>query len=251
MRLQCLTRPSTCLNGLMPTQPIAIARRFNGPASSGNGGYVCGLLAREIEGPSTVTLRAPPPLETPLTLERDGGRVRLMYESAVIAEAEPAAFDLVAPPAPTLTQAQAARARYRGLLHHRYPTCFTCGTGRPLYDGLEIYTGPVEEAPMVACTWIPAADLADDTGCVASEFIHAALDCPTYWALPRAGDMAALLARLTSSIDAPLPRVGETMVVAAWPISSEGRKHRGASAVYTADGALIARAEALWIEPRA
>jgi hypothetical protein len=108
----------------------------------------------------------------------------------------------------------------------------------------------VDGASVVACTWTPALDLANEDGRVASAFIHAALDCPTYWALPRAGDMAALLARLTSSIDAPRPRIGETLIVAAWPISSEGRKHRGASAVYTAGGALIARAEALWIEPR-
>jgi hypothetical protein len=59
-----------------------------------------------------------------------------------------------------------------------------------------------------------------------------------------------LLARLTSAIDAPLPRAGEELIVAAWPISSDGRKHRGATALYHADGRVIARAEALWIEPK-
>ena len=48
-----------------------IARRFNGPPGSGNGGYVCGLMANLIDGPSEATLRAPPPLEKPLSLERD------------------------------------------------------------------------------------------------------------------------------------------------------------------------------------
>jgi hypothetical protein len=228
---------------------LTIARRFNGPANSGNGGYVCGILAREFAGPSQATLRAPPPLETPLQIERADGGVRLMHEGAAIADAAPAAFDLVAPPAPTLAQAEAARARYRGLLDHRYETCFVCGSQRPLRDGLEIYTGPVEGAPMVACTWTPASDLAEN-GRVAPQFLHAALDCPTYWALPRAGDMAALLARMTSAIDATPPRIGETLIVAAWPIVSDGRKHRAASAVYTGDGAVIARAEALWIEPK-
>jgi hypothetical protein len=85
---------------------------------------------------------------------------------------------------------------------------------------------------------------------VAPEFIHAALDCPSFWALPRAGSIAALLARFTVSIDAGLPQIGEDLIVAAWPISSDGRKHRGASALYRANGKLIARAEALWIEPR-
>jgi hypothetical protein len=229
---------------------ITIARRFNGPASTGNGGYVCGLLARELEGASQVTLRAPPPLETPLQLERSDGVVRLMHEGAAIAEAAPVAFDLVAPPAPTLAQAEAARARYRGLIDHRYGTCFVCGPARTPRDGLEVFTGPTDSAQMVACTWTPVPDLADDAGRIAPQFLHAALDCPTYWALPRAGEMAALLARMTASIDAAPPRIGETLIVSAWRLGSDGRKHRAASAVYTADGALIARAEALWIEPK-
>jgi hypothetical protein len=232
-------------------QTITIARRFNGPAGSGNGGYVCGLMANLIDGPSEAALRAPPPLEKPLTLTRDeDGAVALRDGDALIGEAKPIAFDLAAPPAPTLEQARAAATRYAGLSYHRYPTCFVCGTGRPHHDGLDIFTGPVEGRDMVACTWTPAADLSDANGVVRPEFIHAALDCPSYWALPHAGK-PALLARLASSIDAPLPRAGEELIVAAWPISSDGRKHRGAAALYTASGALIARSEALWIEPRA
>jgi hypothetical protein len=229
---------------------ITIARRFNGPPGSGNGGYVCGLMANLIDGPSEATLRAPPPLETPLTLTRDdNGAVSLRDGDALIGEAKPIAFDLAAPPAPTLEQARAAAKRYAGLSDHRYPTCFVCGTGRPHRDGLDIFTGPVESRDMVACTWTPGVDLADSNGVVLPEFIHAALDCPSYWALPHAGK-PALLARLASSIDAALPRANEELIVAAWPISSDGRKHRGAAALYTAGGALIARSEALWIEPR-
>ena len=232
-------------------QNITIARRFNGPANSGNGGYVCGLMANLIEGPSEATLRAPPPLEKPLTLARDeNGAVALRDGDTLIGEARSVAFDLAAPPAPTLEQARAAAARYAGLHDHRYPTCFVCGTGRPLHDGLEIFTGRVKGRDLVACTWTPGADLADMNGVVLPEFVHAALDCPSYWALPHAGK-PALLARLISSIDAPLPRAGEELIVAAWPIASDGRKHRGAAALYTAGGALIARSEALWIEPRA
>jgi hypothetical protein len=230
---------------------ITIARRFNGPPGSGNGGYVCGLMANLIDGPSEATLRAPPPLETPLTLTRDdSGAVSLRDGDALIGEAKPIAFDLVAPPAASLEQARAAAKRYAGLRDHRYPTCFVCGTGRPHHDGLDIFTGPVEGRDMVACTWTPGADLAGANGIVLPEFVHAALDCPSYWALPHAGK-PALLARLASSIDAPLPRANEELIVAAWPISSDGRKHRGAAALYTAAGALIARSEALWIEPRA
>ena len=44
-------------------QSIRIDRRFCGPPNSGNGGYVCGLLAAHIDGGAEITLRVPPPLE--------------------------------------------------------------------------------------------------------------------------------------------------------------------------------------------
>lgn len=235
----------------MASETIIIPARFNGPPGSGNGGYVCGLMAKRIAGASAATLRAPPPLEKPLLLTADAGSVTLRDGETLIGEASAAALDWAAPAAPSLEQARAAEARYVGRAQHRYPTCFTCGLDRPAHDGLHLCPGAVEGREMAACAWTPGADLAGGDGRVASEFVHAALDCPTYWALPRAGAMAALLARLASNIDAELPRAGETLIVAAWPISSEGRKHRGAAALYHADGRPIARSEALWIEPRA
>lgn len=237
----------------MPAKHVTIAPRFNGPPNSGNGGYVCGLLAREIAGASQASLRAPPPLGKELRIEwADDGSVKLYDGDALLGKAHAAEFALAPPPAPSLEQARAAAKRYVGLRDHRYTTCFTCGPGRPAHDGLHLYTGRVEDRDMVACTWTPTPDLDGGDGRVAPEFIHAALDCPSYWALPRAGSMAALLARLTASIDADeLPRIGEELIVAAWPLGSDGRKHRAATAIYRADGSLVARAEALWIEPRA
>lgn len=231
------------------TRTITIATRFNGPPGSGNGGYVCGLLAKEIAGPSQATLRVPPPLEKPLTLDSDGQHATLRDGDLLIGEAKRVAFDLAPPPAPSLAEARAAAKRYAGFADHRYPTCFVCGQSRPAHDGLDLFTGKAEGRDMVACTWTPAPDLADANGIVRPEFIHAALDCPSYWALAHAGK-PALLASLTASIDAPLPRADEELIVAAWPIKEEGRKHWGAAALYTADGNVIARAEALWIEPK-
>lgn len=45
---------------------VVIDRRFQGPPTSGNGGYVCGVVAGHIEGSAEITLRAPPPLDRPL-----------------------------------------------------------------------------------------------------------------------------------------------------------------------------------------
>ncbi|MBX9745350.1 MAG: hypothetical protein K2X34_00515 [Hyphomonadaceae bacterium] len=235
----------------MKIETVTIASRFNGPPGSGNGGYVCGLLACGIDGPAEALLRVPPPLETALTLTSDGAHATLHDGETLIGEARALpAFALAVPAPPSLQQARAASRRFSGFADHRYNTCFVCGPARPARDGLDLFTGKVERADMVACTWTPGADLADVDGLVREEFIHAALDCPSYWALPHAGQ-PALLARLAASIDAPLPRAGEELIISAWPIRSDGRKHWGAAALHTSAGALIARAEALWIEPRA
>lgn len=236
-----------CLD--MKTETLIIDPRFNGPPTSGNGGYVCGLLARGIDGPAEVSLRAPPPLAKPLKLTREPDRTALFDGETLLGEAKSTALDLTSPPAPTLAEARNASTRYIGFHDHRYPTCFVCGQSRPAQDGLNLFTGKVGGRDMVACTWTPQADLADSDGLVNDAFIHAALDCPSYWALPHAGK-PALLARMTASVDAPRPRIGEELIVAAWPLRSDGRKHWGAAALYHADGRGIARAEALWIEPK-
>jgi len=49
---------------------LTIPSRFCGPPGSGNGGYVCGRIAGYLHGPVTVTLRQPPPLATPMAVER-------------------------------------------------------------------------------------------------------------------------------------------------------------------------------------
>src|SRR5215831_9200837 len=67
---------------------LVIPPRFCGPPGSGNGGYVCGRIAGYVNGPVTVTLRRPPPLATPMAVERDGaGAVRIRHGSTLIAEA--------------------------------------------------------------------------------------------------------------------------------------------------------------------
>ena len=53
-----------------------IASRFNGPPNSGNGGYSCGVLAAFIDGPASIRLHVPPPLDAPLHVEcTDAGDV--------------------------------------------------------------------------------------------------------------------------------------------------------------------------------
>jgi hypothetical protein len=44
------------------------------------------------------------------------------------------------------------------------------------------------------------------------------------------------------------PPLGEPLVVAAWPVGSDGRKHTARSVLYGADGRVLATAQCLWIE---
>jgi hypothetical protein len=61
-------------------EALVIGPRFCGPPGSGNGGYVCGLIAARLGGQAEITLRAPPPLVTPMTVERAAeGSVRVLH----------------------------------------------------------------------------------------------------------------------------------------------------------------------------
>jgi acyl-CoA thioesterase FadM len=84
--------------------------------------------------------------------------------------------------------------------------------------------------------------------------IWAALDCPTIWAAWATSVPAAIpsgsftvLARQRLEQLAPVP-AGEPLIVTAWPISAEGRKHVTAAAIHDRDGELLARAESLLVD---
>lgn len=231
---------------------VTIAARFCGPPQSGNGGYSAGLAAKLLDRTcAEVTLLAPPPLETPLDVVLDGPEIALAHGEREVVRARPATLDFDPPPAPSAKAAAEARTRYVGLHEHILPGCFVCGPARAEHDGLRIFAGALDakagQTAGVASTWEPDADLADADGLVAKEFLWAALDCPTYFSLPVANRLVALLGRMTAEVAERPPR-GEPLVVAAWAVSSEGRKHAARSTLYGADGRVLAKAQCLWIE---
>ena len=80
------------------TSQITVERRFCGPPTSGNGGYVCGRMADFVDGPAEVTLRMPPPLDTPLAIESvGGGEMVLTDDDTLIAVARPVELDIDVP----------------------------------------------------------------------------------------------------------------------------------------------------------
>src|SRR5262245_62169013 len=71
----------------MSTTTVTIGSRFCGPPNSANGGYACGVVANCVEGKAVeVTLKSPPPLDTPLTVERAQDLVLLRHGELLVAQ---------------------------------------------------------------------------------------------------------------------------------------------------------------------
>jgi len=233
------------------TQTVIINRRFQGPPSSGNGGYSCAMIGRFIDGPAAVRLRIPPPLDTPLEVRTKDGRVELYSRDELVATGRSATVELDIPRPPDFRGAQAASGRFRGFINHFYPGCFVCGPEREQGDGLRIFAGPVEEDSgphgMVAAAWIPDETLMDSTGFVAPEYLWAALDCPGAYAFPEPENAVLLLGELAVSIKETVS-VGEKCVLIGWEISHEGRKHYTGTALFGESGSCCAVGYATWFE---
>lgn len=188
-----------------PGGTLEVPARFNGPTSSGNGGYTAGLLAERLESRHgghegcpvvEVTLRRPPPLGTPMLVEHDGptGGARLLSGDVLVAQARCTDGELTPVEGVPYDRAVDASSGYAGHRTHPFPRCFACGPDREPGDGLRIFPGPVHEpgpepgpdldgvtgsepglAPAgaarrhpVAAPWVPHASLA-----VASDLLDA------------------------------------------------------------------------------
>jgi hypothetical protein len=224
--------------------PLVVPARFNGPAGSGNGGWSAGALAAYVDadgGAVEVTLRQPPPLDTPMEVVEDDGVMTAMHEGAPALVARRAALAPEGVPAVSMALAREAATRYPGLEQHPFPTCFTCGTEREPGDGLRIFPGRVDDLdgrPRVAAPWV--------TGEADLRVVWAALDCAGAWAADME-DRMMVLGRMTAEV-LGTPVAGEEHVVVGLARGSEGRKHRTATTVVDPRGAVLGRAEQVWIE---
>jgi hypothetical protein len=226
-------------------ETIVVARRYNGPANSGNGGYVAGLVAARIHGPAEVTLRVPPPLETRMHILQDNGTMRLMDGDETVAEGKSATVELDVPAQPSFEQATAAVANYSGFKEHTFPTCFVCGPQRAEGDGLRIFAGSFDASNAVAAPWIPDSAFGVD-GKIPTEIHWAALDCPGAFAVMQR-DVPVVLGRMSAEIIRPVSP-SEKCVVVGWPIGADGRKHFAGTALFNQAGGLAARAVQTWIQ---
>ena len=219
---------------------VTIPGRFNGPPGTANGGYACGLLAAAIGPSASVRLLHPPPLDVPLERRRDDdGVLRLYAGETPIAEGRAGSPAVEVPAPPSVADAARAAERYAG---HE---------AAPVPDVLRLRPGPPGRPAHLP------RDRSDTTACSpacgaqapqTARFVWAALDCPSGFACMPPGTRT-VLASMTASLEAPIEPERD-YIVTAWPIASEGRKHRAGSAIHDADGRRIAFAEALWITLR-
>jgi len=228
---------------------LAIPARFNGPPDSGHGGYSAGLAASLVEGSAAVALRAPPPLETPMAVQRRAdGSAALLDGDTLVLEAQPAKADVHVPEPVSVEDAAAAEADSPFLDDsHPFPTCFACGPQRAEGDGLRLFAGRVEGRELFAAVWTPAAEFASDGVAVDPLFVWAALDCPS--SAPAMSGATIVLASLTVELRAPVT-AGEPHVIGSWQIGRDGRKCFSGVALWDAAGGVCAAGRALWIELR-
>jgi len=225
---------------------VSIDRRYQGPPDSGNGGYVCGLVAAHAHADVKVRLLAPPPLDVALEFAAAGdGEWLLASERGPVARGVAGPLDLDVPRPPQYVQAVWASQHYAGFRDHNFPDCFVCGPNRRRGDGLRIFPGSLDTG-IVAAPWLPSENLDGGDGKVAPEFLWAALDCPGYFAVT-AGRRMMLLGEMQAHVDRR-PRVGDPCIIIGWKLGAEGRKHWAGTAVFDRDGELLARAKATWVE---
>lgn len=241
------------------SETITIARRFNGPHDSGNGGYSAGLAARFLPDAQAVeaTLRAPIPLDQTLRAHAAGDGLDIMTDDAttrvLIMSLRPTHLETPDVRSPGLEAASVAARTFRDPDDHVLPHCFVCGPNRAAGDGLRIFADWLKDPsgienpnpfPVVAAPWQPTPDLADSTGRIAPEYLWAALDCPGAFAIDKE---PILLGRMSAKIIAR-PTTDAPNIVVAWAKGQDRRKHFAGSALFSEAGDLLAFSDQTWIE---
>jgi hypothetical protein len=224
---------------------LRIDEAHSGFPGIAHGGYLGGLLARELAAPGAVEVAFRRPARTgrDLDLALDGERLLARDGDQVVAEASPVRLEIASIPPVSLDAAHTAAASYPAASDHPFPGCCCCGPGSAV--GLRIFPGPVAGRDVMAAPWRPRADLAGPGGAVALEHLWTALDCPAIWALvltiPLGAPEQLVTGRMSVEVRGHV-EPGRELVVASWPLHAEGRKRFSAAALFSTSGDVLALA---------
>ena len=206
----------------MDERTIAVGRRFRGPdvgGGTGNGGYVCGLVALAAgPGSRAVEIRraAGVPLDRPLVVRVEKGEAVLSDDEGPIARTTSADLAVTEPMPPPLDVARRVsallpeEAREWGAHATRFRSVLCAGIGGRLVmdcaSSRGRWTGPTRRCAGRAGGGVAAGwrRFSMRRGRLRAEFVWSALDCPGGWAIagpgqyrdaaggdPRAGGWAA------------------------------------------------------------
>jgi hypothetical protein len=181
-------------------------------------------------------VRALPPLDRALSIEIDGNRAVLRDGDTVVIEVAGREFELQIPARPTLATAEAT-SRDPITHEHPYPTASPAVPSGPRATACACsWEEHPDPSRSLAAAWTPDPRLAPRSD-LPTEFVWAALDCPTISAswLEAGGRVAtapgtfSVLARQRVEQLAPTP-LGQPAIVSAWAIAHDGRKHLAGAA---------------------
>lgn len=250
------------------SEQISIPFRFRGPPNSGNGGYVAGAIAERFDAATRataaieVTLRAPIPLDTPMTLTPAATRAIAVHQGeTLIAEAAATELAMDIPKPPSFAAARAAEPTSPSFLRNVnpylpngtgfHPVCACCGFDTVEGEGLRVHAAAVPGFAGVAAAWRPHRALGSGAERGTDEelplsIVWTALDCPGQFAYYVDGIRTGLLGRMTARVIRPVYAERE-LVVIGWREHIEGRKHFAGTALFDESGALCAYARQTWI----
>lgn len=222
---------------------MIVEGRFQGLEGMGQGGYLGGLIAETRTGPIEVSYRSPIPLDVPLSLRGNSAEVEIVASDVLIATARSANLHGPFPSAVSAEVAERARS-YSESEEMFVTTCFSCGTTP---GGFRIHPGPVNgDGSAYATPFRPPAWTAPE-GFVQLRYLWAPLDCAAGWRVSAGGERMAVTGALSVEQLRPIEPERVYVIVADALEPWQGRKRRAASALYTADGELVARSDSLWI----
>ncbi len=232
----------------MAERSVRIPAGMNGPHGSANGGVAAGVMAGLVDGPVSVRLHAPPPLDTPLQVTvvdgaheaRDGDGTLVLSA----APADPADTDAIEVPAVVLDTVGDGAP----FPDHPADACVVCGPEHRA--GLRVFPAPVTSSPdttVLATRWTPPAWACTD-GVLDEALLWGVLDCPGALAVMHADPepVFAALGSITGVIHEPV-RAGQQVVVLGWTLPPDGRKRPAGTAVLSLDGTVLAATTQLTI----
>lgn len=242
-----------------PPAVVHVPGWFQGPTGTGQGGWTAQRFACLVDGPVSIALTAPVPLDVDLHVVRQSlptgagaERWTLVHHTAagpvtvMIATPHDSGFPDTEPV--DVDRARAASALFDALVDdHPVPYCFSCGLQ---HDSMGVHAGPLPDGRFATDWRAPEWAITPD-GVVDEGVMWAAIDCCAAWYVGYSREPRnAVTAQIAVEVSTPL-RPDTTYALVAWSGDQsadwDGRKRHAASAAFDPDGTCVARSVSFWI----